>query len=146
MSQQLIQQLESLISQVQQSEFKPSPQAWSVKEVLGHLLDSACNNHQRFVRAKPGKVVEFPAYDPDRFVGQSQYQDYQFDALAQLVLEYNFLLHFITQNFKSDILGAEVSISQSGPYTVEYLIEDYWRHFELHLNQIRRLIDLAQAA
>ena len=39
---------------------KPSSSQWSLKEELGHLLDSAANNHQRIVRAQlednPGLV------------------------------------------------------------------------------------------
>ncbi len=33
---------------------KPAPGGWSIKEVVGHLIDSASNNHQRFVRAGGG--------------------------------------------------------------------------------------------
>ena len=35
-----------------QSRQKSSPDDWSPAEVLGHLIDSAANNHQRFVRAQ----------------------------------------------------------------------------------------------
>ena len=30
--------------------FRPSEDAWSIKEITGHLIDSAANNHQRFIR------------------------------------------------------------------------------------------------
>ena len=32
----------------------PAPGRWAKKEVVGHLIDSAANNHQRFVRAQEG--------------------------------------------------------------------------------------------
>ncbi len=44
----------------------PDPQAheredgWSVKEILGHLLDSVSNNHQRLLRYRPGATLQFP--------------------------------------------------------------------------------------
>jgi hypothetical protein len=34
-----------------ESEERPAPERWTKKEVVGHLIDSASNNHQRFVRA-----------------------------------------------------------------------------------------------
>jgi hypothetical protein len=36
---------------------------WSRKQVMGHLIDSASNNHQRFVRASLQDSLEFPGYD-----------------------------------------------------------------------------------
>jgi hypothetical protein len=42
---------------------KPAPGKWSKKEIPGHLVDSANNNHQRFLRAQ---FEDVPAifYDP----------------------------------------------------------------------------------
>ena len=53
---------------------KPSPTRWSKKEILGHLIDSASNNHQRFVRALLHGELRFPAYEQE---GWARCQDYQ---------------------------------------------------------------------
>jgi hypothetical protein len=143
MSQRLLEKLEQIISQVIQADFKVNPQSWSVKEVLGHLLDSAINNHQRLVPANPGEMVCFPEYEPDRFVQQAFYQNYDFRALSRLVLEYNRLLSHITENFDDSILKPEVLISNQGLFNIQFLIEDYDRHFEVHLGQIERIIRAA---
>jgi len=45
--------------------FRPSGDAWSVKEIIGHLIDSASNNHQRFVRLQLVKQLTFPDYGPN---------------------------------------------------------------------------------
>ena len=40
-----------------------APGKWSPKQVLGHLVDSACNNHRRFVLARSQDDLDFPGYD-----------------------------------------------------------------------------------
>ena len=47
---------------------KPTPVKWSPKEQLGHLLDSAANNHQRMVRTQLEDNPAMPGYDGDRWV------------------------------------------------------------------------------
>tara|TARA_Y100000385_G_C12665783_1_gene455756 strand:- start:43 stop:477 length:435 start_codon:yes stop_codon:yes gene_type:complete len=143
MNQRLLEKLEQMISQVIQTDFKVSPQSWSVKEVLGHLLDSASNNHQRFVRTKPGEMGRFTEYEPDRFVQQAFYQNYDFRALSRLVMEYTRLLAHITENFDYSILKSEVLILDKGLFNIQFLIEDYDRHFEVHVGQIERIIRAA---
>ena len=49
-------------------EGKSSPSAWSPKEELGHLLDSAANNHQRIVRAQFEDNLSMPGYEQNRWV------------------------------------------------------------------------------
>ena len=47
---------------------QPAPGKWSKKEILGHLVDSASNNHQRFVRARFQDELVFPGYEQDDWV------------------------------------------------------------------------------
>jgi hypothetical protein len=52
---------------------KPAPDRWSKKEILGHLIDSAANNHQRFVRAQGTPRLEFPGYEQEFWVATQAY-------------------------------------------------------------------------
>ena len=52
---------------------KPAPNRWSKKEILGHLIDSAANNHQRFVRAQSAPLLEFPEYAQEFWVATQSY-------------------------------------------------------------------------
>ena len=52
---------------------KPPPNRWSKKEILGHLIDSAANNHQRFVRAQSVPRLEFPGYEQEFWVATQSY-------------------------------------------------------------------------
>jgi len=54
---------------------KARPEAWSKKEILGHLIDSACNNHQRFVRGAQNLAGDFPMYKPILWVEVQRYQE-----------------------------------------------------------------------
>ena len=46
----------------------PAPGKWSPKQVIGHLIDSASNNHRRFVRANFVDDLIFPGYDQETWV------------------------------------------------------------------------------
>lgn len=47
---------------------RPLPDKWSKKEVLGHLIDSACNNQQKFVRTMAEPRVDFVGYRQNHWV------------------------------------------------------------------------------
>ena len=48
--------------------YQPATGRWSKKEILGHLIDSAANNHQRFVRAQFVQSLDTPSYEQERWV------------------------------------------------------------------------------
>src|SRR5690242_17017687 len=62
---------------------KPSPTAWSAKQELGHLIDSAANNHQRVVRAQFEDGLHLPEYDGDRWVELHGYQNREWSELIE---------------------------------------------------------------
>ena len=66
---------------------------WSAKQVLGHLIDSAANNHQRFVRAQFTADLVFPTYDGDQWVEAQKYSDGFWPDLIDLWRAYN--LHLV---------------------------------------------------
>lgn len=113
---------------------KPSAKKWSKKEILGHLIDSAANNHQRFIRAQ----FEIPVvyYEQDLWVSIQNYQAENSELLISLWEGYNRHLAHVIKNIPVQNY-AKTSIGKDGiSHTLEYLIEDYLRHLEYHLNQI----------
>src|SRR5262245_23239858 len=66
---------------------------WSPKEIIGHLIDSAANNHSRFVRAQFTSELTFPEYDGDEWVAAQRYIDEPWDQLVNLWRLYN--LHMV---------------------------------------------------
>jgi len=79
---------------------------WSRKQVLGHLIDSASNNHQRFVRAALQGSLEFPRYDQDGFVRVQAVQTAPWLLLVTLWTDYNLYLAHIIANLTAAQLEA----------------------------------------
>ena len=120
---------------------------WSRKETLGHLIDSATNNHQRFVRGQFTDDLDFPGYDGDQWVSAQKYNEASWPDLIQFWSSYNLHLLHVVSSIPVDILTkprekhtlnqiAFNPVDKSRPATLEYLIRDYLVHLRHHLDQI----------
>jgi DinB superfamily len=118
------------------AERKSPAGGWSKKEILGHLIDSASNNHQRFVRAQFAAHIDYPAYDQDRWVSAQAYATASWADLVNLWLLYNRHLLHILRNLPEEARSHEISIGGKPPATVEAVAQDYLRHLNHHLAQI----------
>jgi DinB superfamily len=110
---------------------------WSRKQVLGHLIDSASNNHQRFVRAALQGSLEFPGYDQEGCVRVQAVQEMSWPALIALWGSYNRYLAHVVAHLPENALRAECRIGSSEPVTLQFLAEDYIVHLIHHLKQLR---------
>jgi hypothetical protein len=130
-----------------QSEIPRSKGKWSPKEIIGHLIDSAANNHQRFVRAQFKEDLIFPGYDQDQWVSSQLYNAVSWEALIELWKRYNLHLLHVTASIPETQLTklrrkhslhqiAWKTISEKEPASLEYLIRDYLGHLKHHLGQI----------
>ncbi len=115
----------------------------TIKQLIGHLLDSASNNHQRMVRLQYNDDLTFPDYTQDNDLWIA-IQDYQHSDWKNLVLLWkSFNLHIIhliksidtskLNNYWTDYEGAKV--------TLEDMIKGYPWHLNLHINDINDLIN-----
>ncbi len=120
----------------QSTNLRPAPGKWSKREILGHLIDSAVNNHQRFVRAQHRETLEFPGYDQDAWVARQNYNDVDWRDLIELwVLLNRHLVHVVLQ-ISAEHLETECRIGNGAPMTLRELIVDYVAHMKHHLGQI----------
>ena len=109
---------------------------WSRKQVLGHLIDSASNNHQRFVRAVLQSSLEFPGYQQDDNVRMEAPQEADWDVLVDLWAAYNRYLAHIIARVPQAKLDTPCRIGSGHAVTLGFLIEDYLRHLIHHLEQL----------
>ncbi len=111
------------------------PGKWSRQETLGHLIDSAANNHQRFVRAQ---IEDTPTifYHQDQWVNIQAYQKENRDILIALWESYNRHLGYVISQIANENLEKECRGKDGSIVTLGFLIEDYLRHLEHHLHQI----------
>lgn len=114
----------------------PGAGKWSRKQILGHLIDSAGNNHQRFVRAQLVLSLEFPAYAQAEWVAVQHYESARWANLVALWTDYNRHLLHIIESIPSDLGKHLCKIGENEPVTLAFLAEDYVTHLEHHLEQI----------
>ena len=114
---------------------KPSPGKWSKKEILGHLIDSAANNHQRFMRLQLQAEISLPGYDQDDWVRLNRYQQRTWNEIVTLWSAYNRHLAAVIESLDDSALG-HVWHSPDGDVTLEFIASDYVRHLKHHLAQI----------
>lgn len=121
--------------------------SWTRKQILGHLIDSAANNHQRFVRAQFTNELAFPGYDGDQWVDVQRYNEADWSQLVELWKLYNLHLARLVSYIPNSVLELQRSkhnldqiafktVDQTEPVTLEYFIRDYVDHMIHHLDQI----------
>ena len=124
-----------------------SAEKWTRKQILGHLIDSAANNHQRFVKAQFTDALVFPGYEQEQWVDAGHYNDEDWSRLVQLWKLYNLHLAHLASFISPEILSHErtehnlndiawQAVDKTQPVTLEYFIRDYAGHMRHHLTQI----------
>ncbi len=112
------------------------PGGWSRKQVIGHLIDSASNNHQRFVRASLQESLEFPSYDQEGCVRLQAPQEAGWPLLISLWVEYNRYLAHIIARLPASKLETVCRIGKEGEMPLRSLVTGYLSHLLHHLGQI----------
>jgi hypothetical protein len=124
-----------------------APGKWSPKEIIGHLIDSAANNHARFVRAQAMDDLLFDGYDQDAWVRVQRYNERRWLALIQLWHAYNGHLADVMECANPDALTrprarhsldriAFQALDPSTPATLAFMMRDYVAHLKHHPDQI----------
>jgi hypothetical protein len=114
---------------------KPAPDRWSKKEILGHLIDSASNNHQRFVRAQLDGNLTFPGYEQEAWARCQGYATADWNLLIDLWAAYNRHLAEVLARLPDAARSTPCRIAGAEPVTLAALAEDYVRHLDHHLAQ-----------
>ena len=130
-----------------QTATRPAPGKWSPREIVGHLIDSASNNHQRFVRAAWRDDLIFPGYEQDRWVELQDYQNASWPDLVTLWASFNRHIARVMSRTPAAVRTrprdkhnlheiASRGVPPSEPATLEYFMSDYVFHLEHHVSQI----------
>jgi DinB superfamily len=113
---------------------KPFPDKWSKKEIIGHLIDSAANNHQRFVRVQFEDQPKIK-YDQDKWNAHGYYQSMDGKKVIDFWVAYNLHLAELI-NLIPAVMMDRICIMGENSYTLGFIIEDYVAHMQHHLNQV----------
>ena len=128
--------------------WRPKAGAWSIKQIVGHLIDSAANNHQRFVRAEQQAELVFQGYAQDEWVRIQSYDSAPWNELLALWESYNLHIARVMAAVPASIRDRKHThhnyhqigfreFKADQPVTLDDLMYDYVLHFEHHLAQIR---------
>ena len=115
---------------------KRKPEVWSIKEIVGHLIDSAANNHQRFIRAQQANGLAFPGYEQDAWVRSQDHQSRPWLELNEFWTLYNHHLAHAIRRIPAEALDVPCRIGTNDSVTLGFLLEDYLIHLRHHLKQI----------
>ena len=116
-------------------------EGWCAREVLGHLIDSACNNHRRFVVGQSISTTQFDSYDQNEWVARQHYDMAPWHDLVTLWTAYNRHLAHVMASTPDEIAArAARSPDGSGQVTIAFLMQDYVTHLRHHLVQLRNLL------
>jgi hypothetical protein len=126
---------------------RPQPGAWSIKEIIGHLIDSAANNHQRFIRARSQGNLIFNGYAQEEWVATQDYNTAPWPELLEFWQAYNLHLARVMKLVPEAIRltphashNLDVVALHPPPdgqsATLDYLMADYVEHLKHHLEQI----------
>jgi hypothetical protein len=130
---------------------RPAPGKWSAKEIIGHLVDSASNNHQRFVRAQFQEDLVFPGYEQAEWVAVQRYQEAPWQDVLTLWREYNLHIARIIEAIPLETRLREHTrhnlherawqpVPADRPATLDYFMRDYVGHLHHHLRQVQSLL------
>ncbi len=112
------------------------PGKWVKKEILGHLVDSAVNNHQRLVRAQLSDPFVGPGYDQEAWVRVQRYRERPWTELVELWTALNRHVAATIAALPAERLGTSCRVGDHEPVTLEWLARDYLRHLRHHLGQL----------
>ena len=118
-------------------DYKPAAEKWSKKEVIGHLIDSAQINLQRFVRCTYEENFKL-VYEQVEWVNAQHYQSVEINELLSLWRSLNLQIIRVLKNYPQSRLQAQCDngkITESF-HTVEWLAKDYVVHLKHHLGQV----------
>lgn len=131
------------------TELRVADDKWTLKEIIGHLIDSASNNHQRFVRLKLSREIEFPDYNNSEWLQSQSHNNMRFSELLLLFFYYNKLIVHIILNIDDKILNNRWNVAWDEDLsfiTLEKLANHYVEHMKIHmlhfkerLNEIEKL-------
>jgi hypothetical protein len=115
---------------------RPEPKKWSRKEILGHLIDSACNNQQKFVRMMQQSHLEFPGYAQDDWVDLQRWADANWGGMIDLFGNYNQHIAYLIETISPKFYENTITIEGTGPFKLGFIMPDYVEHLKHHVRQI----------
>lgn len=115
---------------------KPTPQTWSAKEVVGHLIDSASVNLERILRVSLQSGLSLHVYPQNDWVRLQGYQERPFAEIVTLWQALNLHIAHVVEKLPEESLAHTFDVPHARNVTLRFLIDDYIAHLLHHLRQV----------
>jgi len=137
----------------EQTAWRPAAGEWCAREVIGHLIDSACNNHRRFILNQDAERLSIDPYDQEKWVSLSHYADTPASVLVPAWRTYNDQIARVIERIPDEVLSRRrgpildyrfpyLNYQPSDAATLRDLVEDYVGHIRHHFKHIRALVQV----
>ena len=133
----LCETIPKLLTEIDAKEFsnRTKHDKWSKKEIIGHLIDSATNNHHRFVRAQ-FEINPTITYNQNNWNTYNHYDKIENAQLISFWSIYNKQITELILNIPREKLKNTIDVGSEVNLTIEFLFIDYVNHLEHHLRQV----------
>lgn len=118
----------------------------NIRQIVGHMVDSASNNIHRVVHLQYRESpLEFPNYSSygnnDRWIAIQNYENENWENLVQLWKHSHLHYYHVIQNINHEKLENEWLADKSVRIALKDMVEDFPRHFKLHISEIEELLN-----
>lgn len=125
---------------------RKNSQGRSIRQILGHMVDSATNNTHRVIHMHyQGSPVNYPDYanlgNNDRWIAIQNYQEEDWNRLIRLWVAVNQHFIHVIRQIEESKLEQQWTSALNETVNLREMVNDYPRHFKLHLNEISELIN-----
>jgi hypothetical protein len=118
----------------------------TIKQIIGHMIDSASNNTHRIVHLQyqPSPLI-YPDYanlgNNDKWITIQNYQTENWNDLLQLWKYSNIHIVHVINNVNFEKLDNQWITALNKSVSLKEMIMDYLRHFKLHIAEIDELLN-----
>jgi uncharacterized damage-inducible protein DinB len=118
--------------------FKPSPERWSIHEIIIHLADSEANSfvRARVFLAEPGKTIM--AYDQEKWAKFMNYHDQDADTALDLFRALRKSTYELIRKAPADACERSIVHPEAGLMTMDRWLDIYEHHIPGHIDQMRK--------
>ncbi len=145
---ELLNELENMLEDVDNKivSTRRNSQNRNIKQIVGHLVDSASNNTHRIIHLQyQASPLVFPDYanlgSNDKWIAIQNYNNYDWNDLMQLLKYTNIHIANVIKNIDITKLENKWTSALNIDYTLEEIVVDYPVHFKLHMDEIRELVN-----
>ncbi|MCE4565751.1 DinB family protein [Maribellus sp. CM-23] len=120
-------------------------QGRNIRQIVGHMVDSASNNTHRIVHLQYNEIpLIFPNYathgNNDRWISIQNYENENWENLVNLWKYLHLHIIHVIQQINPEKLQNEWVADKDQKVSLRDMVDDFPRHFRLHLSEIEELL------